>query len=290
MPSNQQIARISDVIFVIHQDIAADLRARTLCAIAAYSEQHFHRIFRKVTGETVHGYVLRSRLEHAANQLTFDRHSPILEVAEKCGFASLSSFTRAFSLYFGTSPGRWRRGENPAAKPAWLADSEIASGYHRIATRALPAPDFEELMPRKVAYIRHQGYNKSITRPWQKLYAWSVSEGRPFTPQIGLHHSNPALIPLNQCRYVACVGIDRPMLRRGGVNCLTIPGGLHARFGLAGYYGELLPWISKILEHWLPDSGFKMQTTPAFVVYRKNQFLDPENRFELDFYLPLTLY
>ncbi len=289
MPTTAQSARINDVLFAIHRDISANLSARSLALIAAYSEQHFHRVFHQVTGETVHGYVLRARLEHAANQLTFDQQSPVVEVAGKCGFASLSSFSRAFSTQFGVSPGRWRRGQHRPTQPAWLEDSEIAAAYRRIGPATLPNPVIEQILPRKVAYIRHQGYNHSIADAWQKLMAWTVMENRSFSPQFGLHHSNPALIPLDQCRYVACVGIDRPMTRHHAVNCLTIPGGVHAKFALAGHYGELLPWLSKILEQWLPESGFKMQTTPAFVHYHRNQFLDPEQQFALDFYLPLSM-
>ena len=95
---------------------------------------------------------------------------------------------------------------------------------------------------------------------------------------------------LAKCRYVACLGIDRPLKNRGLVNNLTIPGGLHAMFKLQGKYGELLPQISHILEKWLPASGFKMQSTPAYVHYHKNHFLAEDERFELDFCLPISLY
>jgi AraC family transcriptional regulator len=46
--------------------------------------------------------------------------------------------------------------------------------------------------------------------------------------------------------------------------------------------------LSKILEQWLPASGFKMKTTPAFVQYSKNQFLSEDQQFELTFYLPIS--
>jgi len=96
-------------------------------------------------------------------------------------------------------------------------------------------------------------------------------------------------VPLKQCRYVACLGIDEPMVRRDLVNSLEIPGGLHAAFELKGQYGELLPWMSKIFEEWLPASGLKMQTTPTFAEYHSNHFLVSDERFELTFYLPVSI-
>ncbi len=287
MLSTDQVARINDVLYAIHRDISADLGAVELARLAAWSEQHFHRVFRRVTGETVHGYVRRTRLEQAANQLTFHRGTPIIEIAQKCGFASLSSFSQAFRATFGTSPGRWRSGEQPRGDRAWRADPEIAAAYERIDALPLPSIRLENLAPQPVAYVRHQGYGRSIANAWQALRAWCELESREMTVQIGLHHSNPAWVPLDRCRYVACVGIDRPVLRRGPVSSLVIPGGLHARCRIEGRYGELLPWINKVVTRWLPDSGYQAGTTPAFVRYHRNQFLATDERFDLDFHLPL---
>ncbi|MEF1338893.1 AraC family transcriptional regulator, partial [Vibrio rotiferianus] len=51
--SQQQVSRINDVLFYIHQDISRELSAKELADVAAYSEQHFHRIFKDVVGESI---------------------------------------------------------------------------------------------------------------------------------------------------------------------------------------------------------------------------------------------
>jgi AraC family transcriptional regulator len=71
---------------------------------------------------------------------------------------------------------------------------------------------------------------------------------------------------------------------------MMLPGGLHAAFELKGKYGELLPWLSRVQDEWLPASGFKMSTTPAFVQYRKNHFLEEDETFELSLFLPISIY
>ena len=290
MATRQQIARINDVLYEIHRDTSAELSGRVLAKVAAYSEQHFHRIFQAVVGESVHQYVRRTRLEQAANQLMFDRKRPILEIAEQCGFASLSSFGKAFKDTFGVTPGRWRAEEQRTKARPYLSDDEIATAYTRLQSISLPTPDLVELPAQPVAYVRHLGYGRDIRQAWQILQAWAADEGRSFETQLGLHHSNPAWVPLEQCRYVACTAIDKPVLRRGTVNSMCIPGGLHAAFDLTGGYGELLPYLSKILDHWLTSSGFRAKTTPAFVHYRKNHFLVADERFDLSFYLPISLW
>jgi len=284
MDNKIQHSRINDALYEIHRDISVNLSAKELAKIAAYSEQHFHRVFHRIVGETVNAYIRRTRLEHVANQLMFDHNSSVLSIAEKCGFTSLSSFSKAFKAQFGTTPGKWRTIKASQAEAPYLADPEISAAYQRIKNSPVPEPEIVVLDKQHVAYVRHKGYGRGIKKAWLLLQAWANQEGITFdnssgysapnslTPknmmvgrQIGLYHSNPAWVELKHCRYVACVSIDKPLKRRGSVNSLTIPGGIHAAFDLQGQYGELLTWIGKILEDWLPDSSYKLQTTPAFV-------------------------
>jgi AraC family transcriptional regulator len=218
----------------------------------------------------------------------FSPYLTVREVSESCGFASLSSFSRAFKSYYKTTPGEWRSGTQYDGTHFFLSDPEINSAYRRLENTALPEPKIVRLEPRQVAYIRHKGYGRSIKKPWKTIMSWATSENRSSDIQIGLHHSNPALVPLENCRYVVCLGIDKPIARRGLINSAEIPGGLHAAFDLSGRYGELLPYISKMLEEWLPVSGFIAKTTPAFAIYKKNQYLDQDDLFDLVFYQPIT--
>ncbi|WPC72698.1 AraC family transcriptional regulator [Vibrio porteresiae] len=285
-----QQSRINDVLFYIHQDISRDLTARVLANVASYSEQHFHRTFQQVVGESVNQYIRRIRMEYAANQLMFDPHTPVIDIVNKCGCSSASSFNRAFKSVFAMSPRDWRKHDLQMGEKPYLKDPEIANGYQRVANRLLPNPKIVEVPSRTSAYVRHTGYNRSIANAWLLLKAWAKSEGRDFSIQYGLHHSNPAWVALDNCRYVACIEIDKPISVRGVVNQFVIPGGLHAVFRLHGIYGELLPQLSAILEDWLPKSGFKLRSTPAYVQYHKNHFLDENEQFELDFYLPIGFF
>ena len=288
--SRQHISRINDVLFHIHQDISQPLSAKALSEIAAYSEQHFHRTFKSVVGESLHQYIRRTRMEYAANQLMFDTSSSVVEIAHKCGFSSVSSFSRAFKATFNMSPGEWRKHDLQIAEKPYLKDPEVAAGYLNVSQRELPEPKIVEVSDRMAAYVRHTGYNRSIRNAWLILKAWANSEQRDFSSQFGLHHSNPAWVEMDQCRYVACIAIDEPIKYRSVVNQMVIPGGLHAVFRLNGRYGELLPQISMVLEKWLPASGFKQRSTPAYVHYHRNHFLNSDEIFELDFYLPVSFY
>jgi AraC family transcriptional regulator len=290
MQTSQQKSRINDVLYFIHQDISKELLAKDLAKVAAYSEQHFHRLFKSIVGESVHHYIRRIRIEFAANQLMFDTTTSVLDISIKSGYLSVSSFSRAFKKIYKISPGEWRSDDKTQQNKPFLADQEIASCYQKLKNITTPRCKLIELPSRHVAYVRHQGYNRSIANAWQILKAWANMQRRDFSQQFGLHHSNPAWVDLDKCRYVACIAIDKPIQRRGLVNSMTIPAGLHAVFTLKGKYGELLPQLSHILEHWLPTSGFKMLSTPAYVHYRKNQFITVDESFDLDFCLPVSLF
>lgn len=281
--------RINEILSFIHRDIAGDLSVKALAYKASYSEHYFHRLFKNVTGESVHQYIKRTRLEAAANQLIFSPHLTVQNIAETCGFLSLSSFTRTFKSTYSVTPGEWRSGKEYDDKHYFLSNPEINAAYRRLETASIPVPKILNLEPKPVAYVRHKGYNRSIGEAWETLMAWAMSQKRSTNYQIGVHHSNPALVPLEDCRYVACIGINEPVTRRGKINSAVIPGGLHAAFNIDGIYGELLPYISKILEQWLPDSGYIARTTPAFAIYEKNQYLSEDDEFKLTFYLPIEI-
>ncbi|WP_026160527.1 AraC family transcriptional regulator [Teredinibacter turnerae] len=289
LPQQHVTSRLNDVLHEIHKDISADLPAARLAAIAAFSEHHFHRVFAKYMGESVHRYIARIRLEQAANQLMFDQSATVSEVALACGFKSLSSFSRAFKLQMGSSPGEWRSRSHTDAQlqTEFLQVPEIARGYQNIANRALPQPVICEVPARLMAYIRHHGYDRSIAHTWQKLDLWRFENGLHTQGQFALLHSNPCLVPLKDCRYVACVEIHKTPLQRSVINVLRLPGGIHARFHLAGVYGEFIPYLSRILQEWVPHSGLRVRTTPIWVAYNTNQFTDSQHEFDLELYIPI---
>ncbi len=70
---------------------------------------YVRKLFKKETGETPHAYLLRRRMELAANLLSgafankYSNYS-VSQVAEACGFSDPLYFSRVFKKYFGMSP------------------------------------------------------------------------------------------------------------------------------------------------------------------------------------------
>lgn len=72
----------------------------------AMSPFHFARVFRELTGTPPHRYLLRVRLERAAQRLRDG--ASVTEACYACGFNNLSHFTRLFRRSYGVSPSRFR--------------------------------------------------------------------------------------------------------------------------------------------------------------------------------------
>lgn len=71
------------------------------------SRSHFIKAFKQATGETPHRWLLRLRTSKA--QALLLGSLSIAEIAQECGFADQSHFTRVFRSLVGVPPGLWRR-------------------------------------------------------------------------------------------------------------------------------------------------------------------------------------
>jgi AraC-like DNA-binding protein len=78
-----------------------------LASATGTSVFHACRVFRRVTGSTLHGFRRELRLRHALAMLV-DGDAPLADVAAATGFASQSHLTNLFRARFAITPGRVR--------------------------------------------------------------------------------------------------------------------------------------------------------------------------------------
>ncbi len=85
-----------------------------LARVAACSPTHLRRLFRLGLGMSPSRYLLERRLQRAADLLR-STDDTVQQVAERCGFESLSHFHRHFKARYGCTPlaFRARRGQPP---------------------------------------------------------------------------------------------------------------------------------------------------------------------------------
>lgn len=91
----------------IDANFSDDLDLATVAGVAGLNPFHFSRLFKRFTGSSPHQYLLRVRLERAA-QLLKDTRMRIIDIALTVGFQDATHFTRSFRRYTGVTPSAYR--------------------------------------------------------------------------------------------------------------------------------------------------------------------------------------
>src|ERR1700689_561792 len=92
----------------IDTHITGPILVSHLCALVRLSEAHFSRSFKRAFGESPHAFVLRRRLEFAA-QYMLQTDLPLCDIALRCGYVDQAHFSRQFRKANGLNPSSWRR-------------------------------------------------------------------------------------------------------------------------------------------------------------------------------------
>lgn len=274
----QRATIVNRALFYIYKYIDTNISLEELASLNSVSKYHFHRIFKEETGENLFDFITSTRLQKAANLLITNQYSTISEVAFSCGYASHSSFIKAFKKKFSFTPTVWRKSGHKEFSKQVIGE-----------TRQFDEIKYEikKVPKRYCAYIRHKGYDQSITHPWQKLKALTYEYGLEDATQIALYHDNPTITPLEKCSYVAAIEVPKDF--KSNISTFEIPESLYAVFNLKGEYGDVLKFLRYLYHFWLPKSGYETTTLPSYNVYHKNHFINEDKRFDLDFYLPISV-
>lgn len=94
--------------------IAGRVHVLNLSAVVNLSEAHFARMFKQTLGLTPHAFVLRRRLELAA-QLMLESTESLTDIALDCGFTDQAHLCKQFRRSMGGTPAAWRRAQVNAA-------------------------------------------------------------------------------------------------------------------------------------------------------------------------------
>ncbi len=99
---------IHKALSYLDRHYAEDVTDADMAERVRLSTSHFRHIFRQVTKQPFHKYLLSLRLEKA-REMILQTELTISEISERCGFASPAHFSRAFTHRFGASPTSLRQ-------------------------------------------------------------------------------------------------------------------------------------------------------------------------------------
>ena len=107
---------LDQVFRYIHAHLTEEITLETLEREFFVSRHHLIREFKKRTGQTVHRYIVKARLDLCREYLS--QGYSINEVYRMGGFGGYNHFFRAFKQTYGMTPGEYRNSLNtPPADP-----------------------------------------------------------------------------------------------------------------------------------------------------------------------------
>jgi AraC family transcriptional regulator len=92
----------------IDSHITGPVLVADLSALVRRSKAHFARSFKRTFGESPHSFVVRRRVELAAEYM-LATDSSLSDIALRCGFADQAHLSKHFRQAVGDTPAAWRR-------------------------------------------------------------------------------------------------------------------------------------------------------------------------------------
>lgn len=87
----------------------------SLARRVSFSPHYLERLFRRLTGSSLHSYIMRYRAQRAV-RLLWETDLPITDIAELTGFRSLSGFYDFFLRTVGSTPAAFRQKASPGRR------------------------------------------------------------------------------------------------------------------------------------------------------------------------------
>lgn len=280
---NEYEKAVNKVVDYINRHLFESPDVKKLSEIANISEFHFHRIFKTIIGENTGEYINRLRLEYIAEHLQKTNHT-LDEIAVKTGYGTKYALSKAFKKHFGLSPSLFRSQPTDSSHNFFAEDSR----------RLIPLePLIKQVAQKKLVYIRiidWYGSPDSYAAAWEKLGKFAREKGllNKSTEFIGLAFDNPTITLPENCRFYACITINKEVSPEGSFGLQTIKAGQYAVFTLKGAYEGLMDMYYNIFIKWLPASGYKLDGGGCFEKYLNSPDHVPEKDLLTEIYIPIA--
>jgi AraC family transcriptional regulator len=288
------ISKICEVQDYIESHLEDELCTAQLAKVASFSEYHFQRIFKQITGESLYSYIKRLRLEKAVFFLRGNRQLAIQDIACRVGFLTQASFAKAFKERYGMSAREIRK----------MNDSEMSRLVNEMSTNGKVLREeihynipieltIKTIDPIEVVYLRHTGSYKGnsdlFTKLFSRLYSYASKKGlvNLRTKWFAVYHDYGDLTKEEKLRLSVCMSVESNWVSQGEFGCMEIAGGKYAvgRFSL--YTDEYQSAWSYMVSKWLPESGYMPDDRLCFEYYPPQE-CENDSRRIVEIFIPIT--
>lgn len=261
------IEQVKKAILQIEERLFERIPVQSLAHEVFASKFHFHRLFRKITGSTVHQYILNRKLSEASKML-LESPYPIAFIADKIGFESHEGFCRAFKNRLGVSPSLYRKtGQRFSLMPAL----DLETGSLRCGViQELREVSFSGVL---LAGIDVHGYSRDqVTEAWFQLL--SNAKNIPFLTDkwdsYGVLHGNTWDHEKSNYCYSACKQVTKKSEYPNGIHAIEVPAGIYMQALVRGRRKEITDFYRDTFR------GISVPNDTWIIEYQDENFLSPE--------------
>jgi len=266
--------QLEKALLFIDEHLEEKITVVQVAAYAGVSSFHFQRLFNVYFGETLNQYVLHRRLDFAAKILIHQSNVSIADLANKLGFESHRTFSRAFKKQHNISPSSYRNSPNAAKLNLRKSQSLFSVTGQRKSTFRVTVTDHPKLwINHKSTKCTHEG----------EILKESIDQVNAEFSEL-LAENNSSLIGLASASSIAYSAKPHSLndefnsLLYGGIynnkqsdhwsaDWLEIDAGLWAVCThKEGYEYSSQTW-NRLIGTWLPESGYELRDTIHFSLY-----------------------
>ena len=232
-----------------------------LAKMACMSVRNLQLMFKAYTSETLHQYIIRTRMEYA-QQLLKDNKKSIAEIYEYIGFANQSALNNTLQKKYNLTPRELQKKllETSHTYPSYI------SPYRIVESETIPVLF--------LSYIGNYDTCSTVafeTYTWDCLYEYAKENSLlPDKEDYwGIAYDDTDITSLEKCRFYACIAIQKgigtnPPLT-SPIKHMDLPQGTYAVYVHQGDYALLDAFYETILKQ-LPQS-YCLGETPILEHY-----------------------
>ncbi|MGB3465906.1 MAG: AraC family transcriptional regulator [Cyclobacteriaceae bacterium] len=298
--NRRYIRNINRAFRYIDEHLSEDITLEDVATAAFFSSFHFHRIFSTLTGETVHAYVIRKRLEKAAIMLQREQLNPISQIALSVGFNSHSVFSRAFRKYYGMSPADYRKMTVGKYSKICKTNSKNDQAIITVESYLSRMKNLIDWLTDKaeITLINSAGFSAAaitqigdngLADTFNRLIKWSfaksITEDHNFTMGL-LHHDSYKVTTPDKVRMHVMLITEKTIPDDNEVHSIVVAGGRHIKATVTLLPAEISDaWTALFI--WMNENSLAKADGPPYEIYHNDFNTHPEKKCIMEMYIPI---
>ncbi len=268
----------------IEDNLTIDIKINNIVDEVGFSQFHFMRVFRSISGHTISKYIKRRKITEAARYLR-ESDMRIIDIAVMFGYNSQEAFTRAFKEVYNVTPNTYRTARIPYKNVEQMVLNDKLLDLKCHSTKPIePQLVFKDDF--LIAGIGYKGKNENFEIPklWNELNLKVDSVKNRVNKDIC--YGFESNFDGGYFEYIAGVEVSDVKNIPRGMKVQGIKQCKYAVFPIPSVVENVPKCIGQIYSVHLPNSGLKAIGNYDFEYYDNSFEANNENTY-ISFYIPV---